>query len=188
MKTLERWLPRSNISQRWEISPQCVTGWMQFTAKCRKASRAGPRNNTFKTCAGDTRRGPCVGNYRGTGGGNKTTRFLTKLLHMVYMAGDWRNDRDMVSDVLRHALDEWHTVEVADAARADFKKRPGGDVNGKSVNGGEAAANDIIHASVDQRVLGLRLNGSSAARLPRFTEERVHEGSTDDARSSARKR
>lgn len=58
-----------------------------------------------------------------------------KVLHMVNVARDWRNDPDMVFDVLCRAADEWHTVEVVDKVRANLKKPPAVNVDGKSVNG-----------------------------------------------------
>lgn len=70
-------------------------------------------------------------------GGVKTPAFKQTISHIVHTVEDWRIDPDMVFDVLRHAADEWHKVEMADKARATLKKRPTANANEKSGNGGK---------------------------------------------------
>lgn len=54
--------------------------------------------------------------------GANPPEFKQKRLHMVDITRDWRSDVGVVFHVLRRALDEWHTVEVADKTHANLKE------------------------------------------------------------------
>lgn len=59
------------------------------------------------------------------------------MIEQADMAGDWRNDPNVVFDVQHRAADEWRTVERPTRPDRTSGKQQTGNTNGKSVNGGE---------------------------------------------------
>lgn len=72
----------------------------------------GPRNTAFKTSTSDMQKRMCAVYSQGTGGRSENHQRLGgTFMHTLDTAGDWTNSLDTVFDALRHAADEWHTVE-----------------------------------------------------------------------------
>lgn len=103
---------------------------------------SGPIKHYFQDEFGRYGKWPTSVITRALAAGMKPLEFKRNFVHMVDMTGDWRNDRDMVFDVLRRAVDEWHTVEVASKSRASLRKRTSSIANGDLVNGGAPAVDN----------------------------------------------
>ena len=64
--------------------------------------------------------------------GIKPPELKTKVINMLSLTENWKDDPDVVFEVLRKAADAWTTVEMADETREKLRKRQGGGNNGNS--------------------------------------------------------
>lgn len=87
-----------------------------------KCVASGPTKQDFDDEREPYKKGPVSVVTEELVAGVKPSESEHKFVYMIDVSGDWKNDLDVGLDVLRHAADEWHTMEVADKARASLRK------------------------------------------------------------------